>query len=199
MILVPVVREKNIKNVVEDRFMKKYLSKADEIEVERAVSFLIDSVSKNNNNSKPVMLHSLRVAMYLLKKGYEKIIIQAALLHDLVEDAEVSLDNLEKEFGIEVSSLIDAVSYRVKIEDKTEMNKEMFERCISHGRDALVLKAADLLDNSFYIKKVEKREDRVWLFGKMKYFIDKTYLVIRDESVYKELVDTYNDIKIYTN
>jgi len=68
----------------------------DNKEIKSAVKFLITSFGKPKKGEKPVVIHSLRVAFYLDSLGYSKEVIIAALLHDILEDSEVTLEELKK-------------------------------------------------------------------------------------------------------
>ena len=56
-------------------------------ELERAIVFLVLQMERAGNNPKPVVLHSIRVALYLYDQGCGGDIVVAAL-HDLLEDSD---------------------------------------------------------------------------------------------------------------
>ena len=58
----------------------------------------------------PFILHPLEVAQLLRGRGYPDRVVAAGVLHDLVEDTNVSLTELEQRFGAEVAGLVRAVS-----------------------------------------------------------------------------------------
>ena len=58
----------------------------------------------------PFMQHPLETAMILAELQLDAYSLVAALLHDVVEDAGVSLADVEKRFGTEVGKLVDAVT-----------------------------------------------------------------------------------------
>lgn len=61
----------------------------------------------------------------------------------------------------------------------------MFDRCLEAGKDALLIKAADILDNSHYFGSNEN------LLEKMRYFIEFSRESLKEERVWKELRDQY--------
>lgn len=72
---------------------------------------MVAKYGTSGNNSKPVILHSIKTAFYLMEKGYDKNIIIGALLHDLIEDSNVNVFDIKKEFGLEIAEIVDAVSF----------------------------------------------------------------------------------------
>ena len=150
-------------------------------QIESAIRFLIESFDKSSSNSKPVVLHSVRVGMFLYDCEYKNDIVIAGILHDVLEDTSVTAEEITKEFGDEVARLVEANTFDKNITDRTKAYKENFSRCIAAGKDALIIKAADFLDNFEYCKF-----DEMWL-KKMEYFLEIAKDALCDEIVYKEL------------
>jgi len=78
--------------------------------IDQTIAFLVKKYAKNGHNEKPVILHSLNVAFYLLEKGYDLEIAQAALLHDLIEDSNTKIEEINLNFGQKIAILVDALS-----------------------------------------------------------------------------------------
>ncbi|MDP9381795.1 MAG: HD domain-containing protein [Chloroflexota bacterium] len=76
--------------------------------IESAIVFLVFQMQRTGRNSKPVVLHSIRVALYLHDRGYGGDVVVAAALHDLLEDSDTTLAQIEREFGAEVARLVEA-------------------------------------------------------------------------------------------
>ena len=110
--------------------------------------FLVLQMERAGNNPKPVVLHSIRVALYLYDQGYGRDIVVAAALHDLLEDSDTTPRQIEREFGPEVARLVEANTFDRDIADEGERDREMLLRCEGAGGDAMLIKAADILDNS---------------------------------------------------
>lgn len=47
------------------------------------------------NSPKPVILHSIRIALYLNNLGYNRNIVLAAILHDILEDSSASVEKIK--------------------------------------------------------------------------------------------------------
>ena len=129
---------------------------------------------KRKGTEIPYITHAVivseTIAYYYPDKPY---LWQAALLHDIVEDTEVSAAELAESFGEEVARLVIAVS---KDENKTHLpadnvarwkaeREQMLANIDGDSRDAVRLKAADALANMRAIlRDLQNPEvgDRVW-------------------------------------
>ena len=127
--------------------MKDY---SDSKDVEKAITFLVNQISQSGNNPKPVILHSIRVSLYLWDKEYPLQIVLSGMLHDLIEDSDTLVEDIKEIFGNEVSEIVEANSFNEEIQSRVGRYKSVFESCVSYGKDALIVKAADLLDNAPY-------------------------------------------------
>jgi len=163
-------------------------------QIEEAIKFLVFAIHESGKNPKPVILHSIRVGLHLYNLGYDKDIVIAAILHDIVEDTNVRIEEVETKFGQRIAELVEANSFDENIEDETERCQEKFEHCRKLGKDALIVKAADFFDNLDYYHLASTKELAKWLLGKFKYFIDNSKDILKDEAIYKELVKKYERI-----
>ena len=66
----------------------------------------------------PYVIHPLSIALYLADLRLDDQTIAAALLHDVVEDCDVSLEQLAKAFGPEVSKLVDGVTKLTRLDTR---------------------------------------------------------------------------------
>jgi GTP pyrophosphokinase len=98
----------------------------------------------------PYITHPLAVAAILAELGMDTTTLQAALLHDTLEDTGYSVEMLKKEFGAEVAHLVNGVTKldRVKYGDAAEAEtiRKMIVAMASDPR-VLVIKLADRLHN----------------------------------------------------
>jgi len=98
----------------------------------------------------PYITHPLAVAQILAELGMSGATLCAALLHDLVEDTEYSLDALRADFGDEVADLVDGVTKldKVKYGDATQA-ETVRKMVVAMARDirVLLIKLADRLHN----------------------------------------------------
>jgi len=103
------------------------------------------------NSGAEYITHPVAVAEILADIGLDLATISAALLHDTVEDTKYSLDQLKKDFGAEVSSLVDGVTKLDKLNYGPTAEAETLRKMvIAMSRDirVLVIKLADRLHNA---------------------------------------------------
>jgi guanosine-3',5'-bis(diphosphate) 3'-pyrophosphohydrolase len=148
------------------------ISPEDSFEIEKAILYLVTNYNESGHNPKPVILHSLRIANMLMEMGYDKKIIIGAVLHDIIEDTNVTDEQLKEDFGQEILDLVIAVSYDESISDPVEQYKDMYDRVLVYGKDAVVLKSVDIAVNSLYIDLVPNPDKRRQLVEKGTYFLD---------------------------
>ncbi|MDR3151875.1 MAG: bifunctional (p)ppGpp synthetase/guanosine-3',5'-bis(diphosphate) 3'-pyrophosphohydrolase [Bifidobacteriaceae bacterium] len=102
-------------------------------------------------SGEPFITHPVHVAKILANYIPPLAILQAALLHDTVEDTDITLENIEIEFGQEISILVDGVTKldSIKYGDNAEA-ETVRKMIITMSKDirVLVIKLADRLHNA---------------------------------------------------
>ena len=164
-------------------------------EIERAIQYLVHSFESSGDNPKPVILHSTRVGMNLYNRNYGKRIIISGLLHDLLEDTDVTSDEIRSKFGKDVANIVEATSFDENIDDYLERHYDIYKRCFELGRNAAVVKAMDILDNSDYYGLAGSKDLQKNQIEKMRYFIDKSEPYIGEEDIYQELNNRFSIVK----
>ena len=96
--------------------------------------------------------HPLHVAIYLAELNFDIETIKAALLHDLVEDTEITYQDIKKTFGKEVADLVDGVTKldKIKYNSREEAKADAIRKMvIAMSKDirVIILKLADRLHN----------------------------------------------------
>ncbi len=162
-------------------------------QVEEAIKFLVFTFKRSKNNSKPVILHSIRVGLHLYNLGYDKNVVIGAILHDLIEDTDVSNKEIELKFGKDIARLVELSSFDESIKNKTERYKVNFNQCVKHNKEALIIRATDFFDNLDYYEDTSG-ELREWLIEKLEYFLKASKKEIKDEIIYDKLVQKYDRI-----
>ncbi len=102
-------------------------------------------------SGEPYITHPVAVAEILADIGLDSSTIIAALLHDTVEDTDYSLSDLNRDFGSEVSTLVDGVTKLDKLTYGPTAEAETLRKMvIAMSRDirVLVIKLADRLHNA---------------------------------------------------
>jgi len=106
----------------------------------------------------------LAVAEYLIEMKLDSATIITALLHDVVEDSDITLDEISKEFGNEISKLVDGVTKLSKLELKFGFAQaENFRKLLLASSDdirVLLVKLADRLHNIRTIDGIKSYEKK---------------------------------------
>lgn len=95
----------------------------------------------------PYIAHPVRVASTVAQAGMDDVAVAAALLHDVVEDSPVTLDELRQRFDERVVGLVAAMSERKETDGYERRKNEHREQVERSGRTAALIYAADKLDN----------------------------------------------------
>ncbi|TGB08227.1 HD domain-containing protein, partial [Streptomyces sp. MZ04] len=101
-------------------------------------------------SGEPYITHPLAVTLILAQLGAEITTLTASLLHDTVEDTDVTLDQVRTEFGDDVCYLVDGVTKLEKVDYGAAAEPETFRKMlVATGNDVRVMsiKLADRLHN----------------------------------------------------
>jgi guanosine-3',5'-bis(diphosphate) 3'-pyrophosphohydrolase len=102
---------------------------------------------RNGSGGMPYVEHPITVAARLDELGVGDEVLAAALLHDVIEDSETTLDELRELFGGEVAGLVGALTDDESIDSYRERKAEHRERVAAAPADALAIYGADKLTN----------------------------------------------------
>ena len=136
--------------------------------LEKAYNFASDGhMNQKRASGEPYITHPLQVALYLSDLSMDLETIIAAILHDLIEDTDITYKNIKKEFGSDVANIVDGVTkldriqYNTNEEAKAEAIRKMV---IAMSKDirVLILKLADRLHNIQTIKYLaDHKQERI--------------------------------------
>jgi RelA/SpoT family (p)ppGpp synthetase len=109
--------------------------------------------------------HPVAVASLLVDTQMDEVTIVAGLLHDVVEDTDISIAEIEFRFGSDVAELVDGVTKldKLKYDSKEAAQAENFQKFILatiNDLRVLLVKLADRLHNMRTIKHLKKEERR---------------------------------------
>jgi len=133
--------------------VKAYDPSADEDLLNRAYVFAMKAHGGQMRHSgDPYFSHPLAVAAILTELRADPATVATALLHDVVEDTDYAIADIEKMFGAEVARLVDGVTKLSQIELRDEESKqaENFRKLVVAMADdvrVLLVKLADRLHN----------------------------------------------------
>lgn len=140
--------------LLKERLQKETACTPAEIaEIDRAFLLAEDVHSAQLRYSgQPYIIHPIAVANILVDLGMDAQSIEAALLHDTVEDTDVTLEQLKSEFGDEVAALVDGVTKlgKVPLATREEFQAENLRKMLlAMYQDirVIIIKLADRLHN----------------------------------------------------
>jgi len=121
--------------------------------VREAYNFAAEKhAAQKRASGEPYIIHPLGVATILAQLQMDDVTLAAAFLHDVVEDTDVTLDQLSDIFGLEVAGLVDGVTKLGKIEyiSREEQQIENYRKMfLAMAKDirVVLIKLADRLHN----------------------------------------------------
>lgn len=157
-------KEKAINHVL--NIAREYISE-EECQAVRKAYELADKahIKQRRDSGEPYIFHPIAVTEILAHLQIDYITLQAALLHDVVEDTEYSLEDINEIFGPEVAFLVDGVTklnnfqYTSKEDQQTENYRKMFLAMAKDVR-VVVIKLADRLHNMRTLKNVSAEKKK---------------------------------------
>ncbi len=154
------VKDVSIDDVLDK--MKKNNRKSDLKLIRRAYDFAREKHGDQLRKSgEPYIIHPVQVAYILANLELDDATICAALLHDVAEDTEVTIQDLAKEFSPEIAEMVDGVTklgnlkYTSAEEQQVENYRKMF---LAMGKDirVILIKLADRLHNMRTLKFLKR-------------------------------------------
>ena len=193
------------------RMILKYHPSDDMSRIEKAYRLARDAhIGQLRKSGEPYIIHPLHVAILLAELEMDKESIIAGILHDVVEDTKIPLEEIEKEFGSDVALLVDGVTKLTRLSwdgDKLELQAENLRKMfLAMAKDirVIIIKLADRLHNMRtleYMKPEKQREkaretldiyaplaSRLGIF-RIKLELDNLGLKYLEPEKYKKLVE----------
>lgn len=170
-------------------------------------------------SGEPYIYHPLEVALICVEEiGLGTTSIVAALLHDVVEDTDWELEDIEREFGPKVMTIIDGLTKISGVFDYgSSQQAENFRKMLLTLSDdvrVILIKIADRLNNMRTLgsmprhKQLKISSETMYLYAPLahrlglyaiKSELEDLYLKYTDTDTYKEIVDKINESKSYRN
>ena len=182
--------------------------------IRKAFEFSEEAHSGQYRESKtPYLEHCLEVAFILAEQHLDSATIAAGLLHDVVEDTNVTINQMRDEFGEEIAQLVDGVTKigELKFKSLEEEQVEYFRKMLlSMTRDirVIIIKLADRLHNMRTLESLDKEKQKriaaetrevyaplAHRFGmaKIKWELEDLSLKYLDPEAYNDLVKKVNE------
>ena len=146
--------------------VRAYDPKADVGLIEKAVHVAAQAhAPQKRDNGEPYIIHPLAVADILAGYRLDTASICTAVLHDVIEDTTVSLPEMTKQFGTEISGLVDGVTKLTRLElqsDRTKQAENFRKLVLAMSKDirVLLVKLADRLHNMRTLGAVSQLQRR---------------------------------------
>lgn len=147
--------------------VQSYNKQADFLRIEQAYLYAARAhAGQLRASGEDYIIHPLGVAVILAEIGLDTDTIVAALLHDVVEDTDATLEEIEKMFGSTVASLVDGVTKLSRLEDlnrqerQAENLRKMF-LAMAEDLRVILIKLADRLHNmrTLHYRPPEKQRE----------------------------------------
>lgn len=151
------------------RSIRKYHPSDDISMIEKAYKIAMEAHKEQKRKSgEPYIIHPLCVAIILADLELDKETIVAGILHDVVEDTVMTLNQVEKVFGSEVALLVDGVTKLTQLSwsmDKVEIQAENLRKMfLAMAKDirVILIKLADRLHNmrTLQYMRPEKQKEK---------------------------------------
>lgn len=143
-----------------------YMKEQDLHKIREAYSYADEAhVGQMRKSGEPYILHPVAVADICVGMQMDVITVMAALLHDVVEDTNVTVDDLQVKFGETIAGLVDGVTkleriqFRSKEEQQNENYRKMFVAMANDIR-VILIKLADRLHNMRTLKFQSEESQR---------------------------------------
>jgi len=161
---------------------------------EKALDFAINAHKGQKRKSepdKPMIFHPINVGNILKEYEYDENVVAAGFLHDVVEDTKYTIEDIKKEFGDDIASLVYGASEPDKSLSWEERKKHTIEniKTLDDRHKAVICadKISNLEDLNILIGKKQKYDFSAFKRG----FFDQQWYYT---SVFEKLTNNYKDM-----
>lgn len=195
------------------RKIKEYNPNADITLLSKAFHLAYEHhAGQKRNSGEDYIIHPYNVALILAEMNMDMPTIIAGLLHDTIEDTDVTYEDVQRDFGTEIADLVDGVTKLKKLNYKNKEEKQaenIRKMVLAMAKDirVIIVKLADRLHNMRTLeymkdhKKIEKATETLEIYApiadrlgmsKVKWELEDLSLRYLDPENYYTLVDMVN-------
>lgn len=221
MVVLTIDADKERRDILKEyrqlvRLASPRMKPGDDKRLRRAFEIAVDAHRNQRRKSgEPYIFHPLAVAKIVASEiGLGITSIICSLLHDTVEDTEVTLNDIKKEFGDEVVTIIDGLTKISKISSQTEsIQAENYRKILLTLSDdirVILIKIADRLHNMRTLDDVQRKNqlkissETIYLYAPLahrlglysiKGELEDLAMKYTETEKYKEIAGLLNDTK----
>lgn len=157
--------------------MQKKLSelsnKEQEYLVQDALELITQKLAHIVDEPKPTLFHCVRVGTWLYQQWYDLEIVLWWYLHDMLEDSDVTYEELVDRYGQEVAEIVKANTVDQSISDKSQRKSEVVDRCLAHSKQSAIVMWTEILDGLQYYIRESNAEQLANKIEKARIFLEK--------------------------
>lgn len=147
---------------------QKYMNDSDVAYVKKALDYATEAhITQVRKSGEPYIIHPIQVAGILEDLQLDAVTVACGFLHDVVEDTDRTLDDIEENFGKDARDIVDGVTKLGKVEYKSheeqlaENHRKML-MAMSKDIRVILVKLADRLHNMRTLKHLRKdKQERI--------------------------------------
>jgi (p)ppGpp synthase/HD superfamily hydrolase len=145
--------------------MKRYYKSEDITHKALEFATVAHAGQKRKYTGEDYIVHPIEVMEIVKTVSHTPEMLAAALLHDVVEDTNVSLEDIRLSFGNDVADLVFWLTDVSKLEDGNRATRKSLDRAhiANASPDAMTIKLADLISNTASIMEYDANFAKVYL------------------------------------
>jgi len=132
--------------------------------IEKTVAFVMEAhKGQLRKSGEPYIKHPIEVAKTLANLKMDSVVVASGLLHDVVEDTEYSIKEIQENFGVEIAEMVDSVTKISDIQkgaDRTAKTFKKFLTYVSKRPQVVAIKLADRLNNMYTLQYLKPERQR---------------------------------------
>lgn len=120
---------------------------------------------KRKGNDDPYIVHPLDLMLLMIRiknSNNPYLVAAVSLLHDTVEDCDITIEEIAKEFGYQIASLVDELTTDKKLCEKLGKTVYLINKMLNMSSYALRIKLGDRLKNCLDMEGIDKKSKEAY-------------------------------------